>query len=81
NPTSATSDKSVIDLLSLVALVGFIPFVWKIRRDGDMRESTAIAGIMLTLGTLSFLSWTTQTTGTQGRLLFPFIAPASIFLS
>ncbi|MDX2076910.1 MAG: glycosyltransferase family 39 protein [bacterium] len=72
---------TVIDLLSLVALVGFIPFIWKIRRDGDMRESTAIAGFMLTLGTLSFLSWTTQTTGSQGRLLFPFIAPASIFLS
>jgi len=72
---------AVIDIVSLVALVGFIPFVWKIRRDGAIRESTAIAGLMLTIGTLSFLSWTTQTTGSQGRLLFPFIAPASIFLA
>jgi 4-amino-4-deoxy-L-arabinose transferase-like glycosyltransferase len=72
---------AVIDIVSVVALVGFIPFVWKIRRDGDQRESTAIAGLMLTIGTLSFLSWTTQTTGSQGRLLFPFIAPASIFLA
>ncbi|MCL4255111.1 MAG: glycosyltransferase family 39 protein, partial [Anaerolineae bacterium] len=72
---------TVIDLVSLVALVGFFPFLWSIRRDKSLRESVAIAGLMLTIGTISFISWTTQTTGSQGRLLFPFIAPASIFLA
>lgn len=71
----------VIDLVSLVALVGFGAFLWSIRRDTLLRESTAFAGLMLTIGTISFISWTTQTTGSQGRLLFPFIAPASIFVA
>lgn len=72
---------TVIDILSLVALVGFIGFLWRNRRNGELREGVAITGLMLTLGTISFISWTTQTTGTQGRLLFPFIAPASMFLA
>ena len=72
---------TVIDILSLVAMVGFIGFLWRNRHNGAMREGLAITGLMLTLGTISFISWTTQTTGTQGRLLFPFIAPASIFLA
>lgn len=72
---------SVIDILSLVALVGFIGFLWRNRHNGEVREGLAITGLMLTIGTISFISWTSQTTGTQGRLLFPFIAPASIFLA
>lgn len=72
---------SVIDIVSLVALVGFGAFLWSIRRDKSLQESTALAGLMLTIGTISFISWTTQTTGSQGRLLFPFIAPAVIFLA
>jgi hypothetical protein len=71
----------VIDIISLVALVGFIGFLWRSRRNSDMREGLAVTGLMLTIGTISFISWTTQTTGTQGRLIFPFIAPASIFLA
>ncbi len=72
---------TVIDILSLVALAGFIGFLWRNRRNGEVREGLAITGLMLTIGTISFISWTTQTTGTQGRLIFPFIAPASIFFA
>ncbi len=85
-PVSAWIYK-VWDLFLLAAGVGLLLGLWRrLRRNPDRRQffrqrlSMLVLLAWLLLFTISLIRWTAMTPGTQGRLLFPAIAPLALFL-
>ena len=77
----------VWDLFLLAAAAGLLLGLWRrLRKNPDHRQffrqhlSMLVLLTWLGLLTISLIRWTAMTPGTQGRLLFPAIAPLAIFL-
>jgi hypothetical protein len=70
-----------VSIVTLAGFGGWLLHLWRMRRDRDQGVRFAFMALAWVLGFISLLAWTLQTTGTQGRLLFPYIAPASLILA
>ena len=70
-----------MDILSLVGLIGLALHLLKIRRQSQMRDAVIYLIATLALGVLSLIWWTSQTTGSQGRLVFPYLVPFCLLLA
>ena len=68
-----------MDVLTALGLGGLAVGALKMPRDWLVRASFLALTVVLGLGSL--ISWTSQTTASQGRLLFPFIAAISCLLA
>lgn len=75
------------DLFLLAAGAGLLLGLWRRLRDHSDRSqffrqhlSMLVLLLWLILLTISLIRWTEMTPGTQGRLLFPAIAPLALFL-
>jgi hypothetical protein len=70
----------LMDALSIGAMVGLAIFLWRTFRsrhwDRLAQVSLLITQIGITFGAL--INWTRLTPGTQGRLMFPALAPIAI---
>lgn len=71
----------VMDALTLLGIVGFAGFVAKHRRDAFVLTAIAFLVVILVVACLTLAWWSTQTTASTGRLLFPYIAAISLPLA
>jgi hypothetical protein len=71
-----------IDILTILALVGFGLFVARsIRnRTGGVSVSIVMLCVWFALVSLAFVRWTLLTPASQGRLLYPALAPVALIL-
>lgn len=69
----------VMDLLTLLALTGFLAMLWRLWRARDRFRLAAVTllSLALAIASASLISWTAQTYASQGRLLFPVTAASS----
>lgn len=70
-----------ITALTLAGFGGWVLHLWRIRGDFAQGVRFFFIALAWVLGFISLLAWTLQTMGTQGRLLFPYIAAASTILA
>lgn len=73
----------VFDALTLVAVIGVPFWAWRRRRAGrptPWRE-LGLLSAWLIIEFAALLRWTSETFASQGRLIFPAIAPISLFLA
>jgi 4-amino-4-deoxy-L-arabinose transferase-like glycosyltransferase len=81
NITTPAAFYRVMDMLTLVALVGL---ALHIRHKLMERQSVVAVGLLaltIFLGAVAVIQWTAQTYASQGRLLFPFVAATSTLLA
>ncbi len=71
----------VMDALSLLAVLGLAGFALSNRRNGALMLPLACLALLLALGGLMLIWWSTQTWASTGRLLFPYITSASVLLA
>ena len=71
----------VIDALSLAGAVGLAVYLAKNRRNEFMLSAMGFLGILLAIGGIMLIWWTSQTPASVGRLLFPFITSISLLLA
>ncbi len=71
----------VMDALTLLGALGFALFLWRKRRLSQVMTALAFLGLLLAIGAGLLIWWSTQTWASTGRLLFPYITSASIFLA
>lgn len=71
----------IMDIVSLVAAIGFVVYLYRQRRNQPQMAMIAVLLLSLGVGAASLIAWTQQTAATQGRLLFPFITAISIVLA
>lgn len=73
----------VFDALTLVAMIG-VPFWawrrWRAGRPTPWRE-LGLLSAWLIIEFVALMRWTSETFASQGRLIFPAIAPISLFLA
>lgn len=67
--------------LTLAGFSGLLLYFWRIRAERVLGMRYFFLSLAWVLGFISLLMWTLQTTGTQGRLLFPYITAASPLLA
>lgn len=70
------------DLLSLLGVVGLVPFAVKRWRKGEalIPFSLVILALWIAVILLALVRWTAMTAASQGRLMFPAISAISILL-
>ena len=71
----------LMDLLTLLSIAGLPVLVIRNRRNPFVLTAFCFLAILVTIGTAMFVWWTLQTTATQGRLMFPFIAAISLLMA
>ncbi len=71
----------LMDVLTLLSAAGMIRFLWAQRRSTKLISACAFLALTLTLGAALLMYWSTQTWASTGRLLFPYITSASLFLA
>ncbi len=71
----------LMDLLTLLSIAGLPVLVIRNRRNPFVLTAFCFLAILVTIGTAMFVWWTLQTTATQGRLIFPFIAAISLLMA
>ena len=71
----------LMDGLTLLGAAGLLRFLWTQRRSTFLVSACAFLGLMLALGAALLMHWSTQTWASTGRLLFPYITSASLFLA
>lgn len=71
----------VMDIVTVLALVGLGVYVWRNRRNIERLVPVFILGVAILGGIVGVIGWTAQTYASQGRLLFPFIAAVSTLLA
>ena len=71
----------IMDGLMILSFVGLIPFVARFRKKPFVLTAFAILSIMAIVGLAMLVWWTSQTTGSQGRLIFPYIVAFSILMA
>ncbi len=71
----------VMDALTLIGAAGLIRYLWQNRKSSAIISACAFLGLVLALGAAMLMWWSTQTWASTGRLLFPYITSASIFLA
>ncbi|MCY3832849.1 MAG: glycosyltransferase family 39 protein [Chloroflexi bacterium] len=70
-----------MDSLSIVAVVGLVIHLLRIRRDRFALGAFMTLSLLVALGGASLIWYSLQTTASQGRLLFPTIAAISLLLA
>lgn len=68
-------------VLMLAALAGLCLYMWHIRHDHVQGARIFFLVLTFVLGFTALIFWTRQTPGTQGRLLFPYMAAISTLLA
>lgn len=68
---------TIIDIVLIVALAGTGLGLWRLKRDSARLSPWLVMLLTFGLGLIALVAWTMTTYGTQGRLLFPFIAAIS----
>lgn len=71
----------IMDGLTILSGVGLIAYLFQSRKRSFALTAFSILGIMATVGIVMLLWWTSQTTGSQGRLIFPYIVAYSILMA
>lgn len=71
----------IIDALMLAALVGVMLALVRGGLSSLQRAQISILMVALAGGVAALIAWTLQTTGSQGRLLFPYAAATSTLLA
>jgi len=71
----------IMNGLMLLSLVGLIPFLARFRKKAFVLTVFGILSIMAIVGLAMLVWWTSQTTGSQGRLIFPYIVAFSILMA
>jgi len=69
-----------VDLLLILAGVGLLIRATRHRDDNLMQAQIGLLGLTALAGLGALIVWTLQTHGTQGRLLFPYIAAWNILI-
>lgn len=71
----------IMDAVAALGALGVLVYLWRSRRQIEAVVRVALLASFLTIGAISLISWTMQTSASQGRLLFPFIAAGSTLLA
>lgn len=71
----------LMDALTLVSAAGFLVFAAKHRRDKFTFAAICFLVIILAVACLTLVWWSTQTTASTGRLLFPYITAISLLMA
>ena len=71
----------LMDALTLVSAAGFLVFAAKHRRDKFTFAAICFLVIILAVACLTLFWWSTQTTASTGRLLFPYITAISLLMA
>jgi 4-amino-4-deoxy-L-arabinose transferase-like glycosyltransferase len=71
----------IMDGVMALSLVGLIPYVARFRKKTFAITAFGILSIMAIVGMVMLIWWTSQTTGSQGRLIFPYIVALSILMA
>lgn len=71
----------LMDGLTLLSLGGLGVYVLQSRKKPLALTIFSILGIMVTVGLVMLIWWTSQTTGSQGRLIFPYIVAFSLLMA
>ena len=69
------------DILALVGVIGLLVYLWSQRHDRARLVQIASLLLALGLGLAALLTWTAQTSASQGRLLFPFLVSIATLLA
>ncbi len=68
------------DAVTLLALIGLALHLLR-RREAQDRGRVLLLGLLVLIGAVSVIAWTSQTYASQGRLLFPYLAAISPLLA
>jgi len=71
----------LMDALTLVSAAGFLVFAAKHRREGFTFAAICFLVIILAVACLTLVWWSTQTTASTGRLLFPYVTAISLLMA
>ncbi|MDE2821292.1 MAG: hypothetical protein OXI40_16295 [Chloroflexota bacterium] len=71
----------LMDALTLVSAAGFFVFAAKHRREGYIFTAICFLVIILAVAGLTLAWWSSQTTASTGRLLFPYITAISLLMA
>ncbi len=71
----------LMDALTLVSAAGFLVFAAKHRREGYIFTAICFLVIILAVAGLTLAWWSSQTTASTGRLLFPYITAISLLMA
>ncbi|MEO8610621.1 MAG: phospholipid carrier-dependent glycosyltransferase [Chloroflexota bacterium] len=71
----------VMDIVTILGLVGAGLYVWLNRRNIAMLVQFFLLSTAILGGIIGVIGWTAQTYASQGRLLFPYIAAISTLLA
>ncbi len=71
----------LMDGLTALSLFGMIVYVVQARKKPMRLTAFSFLGIMATVGMVMLVWWTSQTTGSQGRLIFPYIVAYSLLIA
>jgi len=71
----------IMDGLTILGLVGLVVYLYRARKRPLAITAFCFLGIMATVGLVMLVWWTSQTTGSQGRLIFPYIVAYSLLIA
>lgn len=71
----------IMNGLMALSLVGLIPYVMRFRKKTFALTAFGMLTLMAIVGLAMLVWWTSQTTGSQGRLIFPYIVAFSILMA
>ncbi|MBK8136111.1 MAG: DUF2142 domain-containing protein [Chloroflexi bacterium] len=72
---------TVIDVLVIASAAGIGIGLWRLRRDRSQLVPWLVLALTFIMGLTALTAWTITTYGTQGRLLFPYIAAISALIA
>lgn len=72
---------AIMDILTALSLIGTGAYVYQSRKKPFALTAFSFMGIIAVVGMVMLVWWTSQTTGSQGRLIFPYIAAYSILIA
>ena len=71
----------LMDGLTLLSLAGLVVYLFRSRKRPLAITAFCFLGMMATVGLIMLVWWTSQTTGSQGRLIFPYIVAYSLLMA
>lgn len=69
------------DVLALLGIIGLLIYLWSQRQNRAHLVKVGFLLLALGLGLGALLTWTAQTSATQGRLLYPFMVSVAVLLA
>jgi 4-amino-4-deoxy-L-arabinose transferase-like glycosyltransferase len=81
NITTVEPFYRLMDIVTVLALVGLIIYLWERRHDDESLVEIGFLALTIVIGGGAVIAWTAQTYASQGRLLFPFLAAISPLLA